>query len=188
MTDHTKKIFTCLDLEMNQPSGKIIQIGAVVGDVSSGKIIDKFMTYVNPDEPITEYITNLTGIKQIHIENAPNLNVAYELLKSFHMTNKSFVNPITWGGGDSVEIKQQLTEDEIALGSGWCFGRRWIDAKTIYQSYRIATKGQVQGGLGKALTRMGLKFEGRKHDALDDAANTFHIYCKLLDLFRSIDD
>ena len=96
-----------------------------------------------------------------------------------HERYVSFVNCITWGGGDSQELLGQLTANNPEF-TGWCFGRRWLDAKSIYVSYRLANGLPIQGGLAKSMTKVGLKFEGQKHNALDDSENTFRMYCTLL--------
>ena len=59
---------TCLDLELNQPSGKIIQIGAVVGDTDNGDILDRYRAYVDPGEPLQQFIIDLTGITEDDIK------------------------------------------------------------------------------------------------------------------------
>lgn len=189
------KIFTALDLEMNQPSGKIIQIGAVVGNILTGEIIDKFRLHVNPHEQlgfcndITKSITDLTGITQEEVDNAPDLEEAYKQLREFHKKHNSFINPITWGGGDAEEIRRQLpcpiNKTWVIESHSWPFGRRWIDVKTLYVSWRLQYGKPPVGGLAKAMTNVGLKFEGRKHDAESDALNTFRMYKRMLELFKS---
>lgn len=173
---------TCLDLELNQPSGKIVQIGAVVGDTQTGEIVDRIRIYVNPGEPIAEFITELCGITQDQInEHGVTLDEAYLLLKKFHKKS-NFVNPVTWGGGDSQEIYDQLSDD---VRKQWCFGRRWIDAKTVFVSQMIAHQNNVESsGLQKSMKKFGLNFIGRPHDAQDDAENTFIMYQYMLSSLR----
>jgi len=67
------EIFTSLDLEMAQPSKKIIQIGAVVGNIVTGEILEKLSIIVNPKEQLTEFIINLTGITQEDVNNGVTL-------------------------------------------------------------------------------------------------------------------
>ena len=129
-----KRNFLSLDLEMNQPSGKIIQIGAVVGDIITGDIVDRIRIYVNPNEPLLEYIVNLCGISQADVDSGDDLVSAYNKLKSFHQKHDCFMNPITWGGGDSDYLLNQLKEEDKDIK--WCFGRRWIDVKTIVFSHK----------------------------------------------------
>jgi len=175
-----KKNFLTLDLEMNQPSGKIIQIGAVAGDLS-GNIIDKISIYVNPYEVVSERIVKLCDIHQKDVDSGLSLHEAYLQLKNFHLKHDCFINPITWGGGDSELLRRQMNIDIEDLS--WCFGRRWIDAKTIFTSYQLANGLPIQGGLAKAMTKFGLFFSGRKHNAADDAENTFILYTHMLNSF-----
>lgn len=174
---------TVLDLEHNQPSGKICQIGAVVGDTKTGEISQRLRIYINPGEPIAQYITDLCGITQIQIDQeGVSLEKGYEQLKDFHRKHSEFMNPVTWGGGDSEVLHQQLGP---TVNDDWCFGRRWIDAKTLVVSQMIAKEDKIySGGLASAMKRFNLKFQGRKHDALDDAENTFKIYHHMLYLMR----
>lgn len=174
-------IVTVIDLEMNMPSGKIIQIGAVRGLTETGQITDKLNIYVNPGEPIGPYITKLTGITDDDVVNACSLEEAYIQLCEFH--KGAFINCMTWGGGDAHHLKKQLNP-EIFKQYPWPFGRRWIDAKTLYVAYRDANNKKVAGGLAKAMTKFGLRFDGRIHDALDDARNTFRIYIELIKRFK----
>ena len=173
---------TCLDLEMNQPSGKIIQIGAVIGDTSSGIISDRIRIYVNPGELLNPEIGNLCDISQENLDAGISLSDAYLQLKTFHK-NSDFINPVTWGGGDSQELYDQLDPN---IRENYCFGRRWIDAKTMAVTRMIAREDRVySGGLSSTMKRYGLKFQGRPHDAQTDAENTFRIYNHMLYLVRS---
>jgi inhibitor of KinA sporulation pathway (predicted exonuclease) len=177
------EIFTALDLEMNQPSKSIIQIGAVVGNITTGQILEKLSVFVNPNERINPEITKLTGITQQDVDNGVTLLEAYGKLKRMHENYGSFINSITWGGGDSQELLEQLKKNHPDF-EGWCFGRRWIDTKTLFVSWRFANGQPIQGGLARSMTKVGLQFQGRKHDARDDAFNTFLMYVKMLSLLK----
>lgn len=181
--------FISIDLEMNKPSGKIIQIGACIGDISTGNITDELSIIVNPLEPIDPFITELTGITQEQVDaEGILLEEAYTKLVDYFNLHKPFINSITWGGGDTVEIAKQVKElnSNVFESHPWPFGRRWIDTKTLFVSWRFSQGEPIQGGLAKSMTKVGLKFEGRKHNALDDAKNTFKMYCRMLKLFRPL--
>lgn len=169
--------FTSLDLELDQPSNKIIQVGAVIGNLETGEILEKVSYIINYPEKLNPFIVQLTSItdEMIATEGIP-LNDAYSQLRELHKKHNCFMNPITWGGGDSVELREQLTE-----GYGdWCFGRRWLDCKTLFVSMALGQGLKFQAGLAKAMTRSGLSFKGRKHWATDDALNTFVLYRHLV--------
>jgi inhibitor of KinA sporulation pathway (predicted exonuclease) len=171
-----------LDLELNKPSGSIIQIGSVVGNLASGKILEEYSAYINCGEILDPFIINLTGIKQENVDNGIGLYTAYGQLKDLHKKYECFRNCACWGGGDTLELKKQLhiTDDELFL-----FGRRWIDVKTIFIAYRWANGEGHQAGLAKALLKLGMQFEGTKHSAKDDARNTWYIFCELLRRFKN---
>ena len=190
MSDQSNKprpieIFTSLDLELNQPSKKIIQIGACIGNISTGQILEKFSVFVNPGEKISPFITDLTKITQEDANNGLTLEEAYRKLQKMHDNYGSFVNPITWGGGDSQELLEQLKQENPHF-EGWCFGRRWIDTKTLFVSWRFANRQPIQGGLARSMTKVGLNFQGQKHNALDDAVNTFRMYCVMLNKLKNL--
>lgn len=181
------EIFTSLDLELNQnPEGaKIIQIGAVVGNIYTGEILERLSVFINPHEELLPFIIQLTKITQEDVDNGVTLEEAYGLLRDMHKRHSSFCNPITWGGGDSAELLAQLKKENPSFRD-WCFGRRWIDTKTLYVTWRIANNKPPVGGLSKAMRNLGLQFKGHAHDATWDAENTFYTYVKLVKMMKSI--
>ena len=169
-------------MEYNQPSGTIIQVGVVVGNLKTGEILEKYCKHVYTEEIIDPYIIKLTGINQIDVQNGISLQDVYDDLKVLHTKYNCFRNAITWGGGDSEDLRNGVElNDEMFL-----FGRRWIDAKTLFVSHCFANNLKHQSGLSKSMNRLGMRFEGRKHNAMDDALNTFKIYRKLVTLLEKI--
>jgi hypothetical protein len=45
-----KELIVALDLELNQPSRRVVQIGAVLGNVRTGEVVSQFDVKVNPGE------------------------------------------------------------------------------------------------------------------------------------------
>lgn len=45
MRNVLKPPVVALDLEFTQPSKKIIQIGVVIGDITSGEVVNRFAAY-----------------------------------------------------------------------------------------------------------------------------------------------
>lgn len=169
-----------LDLELNQPSRKIIEIGVCFFNLESGEVLEKCSWYINPNEPINPYITDLTTITDEDvIKEGITLLEAYNELVAKYKKHNCFGNMLTWGGGDSEELKQELSQ----YGNiQWEFGRRWFDVKTLYQAFCMREGHKIQAGLAKALTRVGLQFKGTKHRAIDDAFNTYRMFSKLIKL------
>lgn len=183
-----------LDAEYNQPSRKCIQIGAAVYDVRNATLYGTFETFVNPGEPITPEITELTGITDKDVENAPSIIDAWYMLLAFHQKHKAFRNPLVWGSGvrnDSLAMYEEFSMASYALHVGKFgekdysvpenfMGFRVLDAKTLYQSIMLFENSSYAGGLAQSMKRLGLKFEGEKHRALVDAKNTFAIWYHLV--------
>ena len=63
-----KELLVSLGLELNQPSRRIIQIGAVVGNIRTGEIVSRFDSKVSPDEELSPAIAKLTKIKQEEVD------------------------------------------------------------------------------------------------------------------------
>jgi len=169
-----------LDLEFNQPSESIIQVGCVVGNLASGEILEEYSQHIKVDEVLAPFIIKLTGIKQNDVDNGISLQESYVRIKELHEKYECFRNCLTWGGGDSEALRERLKFDN----EYFVFGRRWLDAKTLFVSLRFAMGKAHQAGLAKALLKMGMTFQGKKHNACDDARNTFYIYRRLLEQFN----
>ncbi len=175
-----------VDLELTQPNQKIIQIGAVVFDPASGKLIETFNEYVNPGEEISPYITDLTGITNDHVKNAYDIKfnaVALSSLKARLEINKIGV---VWGAGLSNDIRKIY--DESGLENP--FSNRIIDVKAIYQMLANASGGDMKRdiGLKRACDFVGIGFNnnlGMEHNALGDAFNTMRLYLFLSRILKS---
>jgi len=175
------EIFTFIDLELAQPSRKLIQLGAVVGNIKTGQVLERLSVFVNPHEQLSEFIINLTGITQEQVDTGTTLEKMYEQLCSLHKKHGSYRNFVQWGSGDSECIREQMgLNGEVFIG-----GRRTIDVKTIFIAWRLSQGEKLQSGLAKSLVKLGLKFEGTKHNALSDAENTFRIFMALQKKFRA---
>ncbi len=168
------------DMEFEQPSQEIIQIGVCVGDTQiPGTMLATKVWYVLPrsGQPLSEFIIGLTGITQetMDREGIP-LEQAYAELCAMVKEEQVMLHPVVWGSGDCRALRAQLGLDN----ERFIFGRREVDAKTLYVSYCIANGLSYRAGLNKALIKLGLSFIGKKHDAEDDAWNTWRIYTELL--------
>ena len=169
-----------IDLEMNQPSNKIIQVGWTCGDPLTGRTYAIEGRYIYLDEPLDPMISNLCGIQQETLNKSSTLQNTYsDLLKDWNKYECS-VTTLAWSKGDLALLRKQLSDD-----MGWPFGQHYIDAKNLYQSWKLKQNPiHLKGGLARAMVRLGLQFEGRKHNAKDDAYNTFRIYHRLLQEFK----
>lgn len=183
--------YLALDLEMNQPSGKIIEIGISIGSRNTPKkdFINRYWI-IDPQEPIAEHITTLTGIDDNRIKNE-SVPVAQAIteLKELIEEYKPFVNPVVWGQGDADLLLSLIKENNIEFPY---FGRRTIDVKTIHVFMNMSKGKSHSGGLSSVMGQYKLQFIGNKHSASDDAYNTlllyFHLLTKQQKLFTLLDD
>jgi inhibitor of KinA sporulation pathway (predicted exonuclease) len=169
-----------LDLEMAQPSQKIIQVGWTIGDPLTGRTYAIEGRYVFLDEDLDNLVSNLCGISQDTLNSAGSLSDAYFDMLQDALKYECSNTTLAWSKGDLSLLRKQLPT-EVA----WPFGQHYIDAKNLYQSWKLKSGADhLKGGLARAMTKLGMKFEGRKHNARDDAYNTFRIYHRLLQEFK----
>ena len=176
--------YLALDLELNNapdgltPNPSIIQVGVAIGSarqLPSDWIVKKWFVKVN--EPIYTFITELTGITTEDVQNGlQHYDIANELNKLIK-DNNTFVNPVTWGGGDSTELKADFERWGVEVKN---FGRRWIDGKTWYVLHMITKGKKPAGGLSSALGEYKMHFEGTPHRADVDAYNTLRLFFQIL--------
>lgn len=166
-----------VDLEMNQPSGKIIQIGAVCFQPDKGALIETFDRLIDPGEPIAREISELTGIKDEDVEGKPLITEGAREFSDFK--HRLQINPIgvVWGAGKSNDVRRIFEE----AGMESPFKNRIIDVKGVFQMLANASGAKMRQkvGLAKACEIFGLGWDskfGEPHHALADAFNTMRVY------------
>ena len=91
--DLSQTTFVVLDLETSGASPKtgsaITEIGAV--KVCGGHVLGTFKTFVNPGTPLPPFITELTGITDAMLIDAPTIESVLPLLFEFLGSDKSTV-------------------------------------------------------------------------------------------------
>lgn len=160
---------------MNQPSQKIIQIGAVALHINSEhmEFSSQFTAYVNPREPLDPFIADLCGVNQETLDRA----------KPFHEVVNDFDE---W-------IKEHGCHLAIAWGGDWhwlqdqaqcTLVRKILDLKAMYSLLTSDQPAKKQSrGLRGAIEHSGLHFEGIQHDALMDAINTSWLLIHMIERY-----
>lgn len=171
--------YIILDLEMEQPSDEIIEIGYVVGD-KMGRIFENESIYVKIEQPLSPYISELTGISD---ETLATFGIhKHEVAAKFNdIIQRHKVNPkaLTWGAGDVRLLLQQYPE--ILLHN------RYLDMKTLFQVEAIANNKTMKKGLFAAATLLNIPQEERKaHSAKDDAYITYLVFVHYVNKFNNI--
>lgn len=179
-----------VDLEMNNIrrrsearkicTNEIIEIGASMLDENLWEI-GKFQLYVKPEynDVIVPKISRLTGITNEMVANAPTFSVAFKQFTNWCLDIKDDVKIYAWSNTDYSQVmkeiqlkKYKLSEEEHDL-----LDHGWTD---FQNEFDIHLGFERQISLKLALDMAGIDFNGRQHDALDDARNT----AKLLRVFK----
>jgi len=148
---------------------EIIEIGAVIA-TARGHIQREFQTFVNPRlHPITAFCTELTTIRPEDVAAAPDFASAIRELERF-MGGDPLVF-CSWGAYDRNQFRRQARRHGLQLN--------WIAPHLNLKERFAAQQGCRRRGLGSALARLGLQFEGTAHRGIDDARNTARLlpYC-----------
>lgn len=171
--------FVALDLEFNQPSQRIIQVGLSVGRRREpSSLYRRYQWIVNPGEPINPQIEQLTGIGDVDVADGMTLaEMSQAMLAVLALEGPYHLNPVVWGDGDTQALRMAFQ----AAGAPFPFGRRSVDVKTWHTYLCFAQGNSAQGGLGTVMRRYGLPFEGDAHRADVDALNTLRLFNALLD-------
>lgn len=172
---HVDADYVVFDIETTGFSplyNKIIEIGAV--KVSGGRIVDKFSTFVNPDEPVPYRIEQLTGINDNMVMDAPHIEEILPEFLEFSRDcvmvahNADFDMSFIISEGKKLGINTQYTiVDTVALA------RMLLPQLNKYKLDTVA----------KALN---VSLENH-HRAVDDAGCTAEIFVKFIKQLKDRD-
>ena len=177
-----------LDLEMNQPSGRIIQIGAVLCDYKAKRIVDEFNQYclLPKEETLDPFIAKLCGIEEVLLkETGVELADAAAAFWQWLENCKCGFHLGAWGS-DVYELKKQSQQ----LGVSVPTRLKSLNIKEMGVLWRMAKGGKSKGGLLNTMTLFGLPFDGRQHCALADSKNTASLvfkWCKMQESYLAIE-
>jgi inhibitor of KinA sporulation pathway (predicted exonuclease) len=159
-----------------EPPMEIIEMGCVLADAETLKKVSEFQTFVRPVRTTTlsDFCMFLTTIRQEDVDRAPEFPEALTVWMRWldGLVQRSEVTFASWGRYDY----NQLTQDCQYHGVKFPFWTEHTNLKTAVAE----KKGWKPQGVGKALRRLGLEFEGTAHRGLDDAKNILRIAQKVL--------
>ena len=159
-----------LDIEttgLDPNSDAIIEIGAVK---FNGKRIEaEFSSLVNPRKPINAFITDLTGISNSMVQNAPLL---IDLLPKVI----DFI-------GDCIVVGHNVSFD---LSFFYKYGAlKNNPALDTYELASVLLPGAPRYGLGSLANQLGVGLQNA-HRALDDARATQAVFNRLIDILAEL--
>ncbi|KAJ3319709.1 ERI1 exoribonuclease 3 [Boothiomyces sp. JEL0866] len=158
---------------------EIIEFPIVVVDVATLKVVDEFHTYVKPTTQLLPFCTELTGITQDQVENAPSLSQVLPQAEAFakKFPHSVFVTCGDWDLKTMLRVqteRESLFRDEIF--------QQWVNVKFAFNDTMADSKRKQNRAKGMAgmLNALGLDLVGRHHSGIDDARNIAKIAVELI--------
>ena len=159
--------FVCFDLEttgVNKGEDAITEIAASL--VHGDTIIDNFHTYVNPERPIPPFITELTGITNAMVQNAPRAPEAVRAFLEF--------------AGDRIVVAHNASFDtgfiaEVCRKEGIPYEPTYVDTVEMARSLMPDMEHHRLNNVAEALKLPKFKH----HTASDDAKTLALIFIRL---------
>lgn len=175
-----------VDLELNQPSNSVIQIGAITVDLRSCRVLSRFDQFcaLPEGEVLSEFITELTGITGPQVDSNSTPHYKFGLTQFWKYVADSQCRVVSAWGTDV----DQLIRDADQLGIERPRRIRRLDIKSMFSVLKCGLpSSRVRGGLRETLETLGLEFTGRQHNALTDSLNTAKllIYARELQYLHS---
>lgn len=151
----------------------IVQIGAVIvnEDLSMG---NTFKSYVKPKSEYRDAkAMQINGISEATLAEAPELEEAMDKLWRFAINGTCTTQPSLAAWGPTFDFSFIMAVcHKYGIEARYNF--RPIDLKTIAW-WEFAHMGTTSNGVAGYLKKVGLEFEGEKHDALSDIVNTVRL-------------
>lgn len=141
---------------------EVIEFGAVRLDPAGDR---EFASFVRPSrEPeLSEFCTELTGIRQPDVDGAPLFPEAFAAFAAW--VDEEPPPLACWGAWDDGQLRRQCREHGLGVPP-------WLAAPAINLKLRFAAHHDGQRmGMKRALRLLDLPLEGAHHRALDDARN-----------------
>lgn len=151
---------------------EIIQIGAVKLD-SNYQLTDRFSLNVRPElNQIMPHITNLTGIRQEDVDDAPLLKEAIDIFARWIEEGAEKegrkIRIYAWSNSDWRQFSGECRLKELEIPS--CFNR-WMDFQRVYTRLMGLSR-RSPLSLTNALGASEGTFSGSQHSAVADAENS----------------
>lgn len=161
---------TCSDKdEFPKNEMEIIEIGALTLDRIDLLKLNEFDAFIKPvlNPNLTDFCKKLTSIRQEDVNSAKKFP---EVIKEFNVWLSQYNNPVfcSWGNYDKNQLKQDCNYHNIA----YPFNEEHINLKELFSKRQNLKK---RLGVGKALKRAGIEFEGTPHRGIDDVRNIYKL-------------
>ena len=148
---------------------EIIEIGALMQNAHDFEVVSEFQTFVRPvrNPRLTPFCTKLTSITQADVDAAPEFRTA---LETFGTWMAGFDDALfcSWGNYDRTQFQRDCRFHDLA----YPFHTEHLNLSAEFsRSLNLRKK----FGIGRALRRLRLTFEGTPHRGIDDVRNIARI-------------
>jgi 3'-5' exoribonuclease 1 len=171
------RLYLVIDLEATTDDGtddaravprdemETIEIGAVLLRANTLAVEAEFQTFVRPvrHPVLTRFCTELTGITQAMLADAPMFPEAMEALRRTMLAGRWGVVWGSWGLFDDTQLRRDCAFHVLDYPMP-----EHLNLKNVFSAAQGRRK---RCGMAKALHLCGLDLVGAHHRALDDAKN-----------------
>ncbi len=168
--------YVVFDIEttgLSKEKETITEIGAV--KVEQGQIVDRFSTFVNPQRPISKEITDLTGITDDMVENAPTIAEVLPQFLAFCKDTVLVAHNANFDMGFIRVAAERASMEELE--------HTVVDTLELS---RALLPDLTKHKLNIVCERLGVVLDGH-HRAVNDAEATAEIFLKFLDMLAEKD-
>jgi inhibitor of KinA sporulation pathway (predicted exonuclease) len=146
---------------------EIIQVGYTFINPLTLELSDPFEIIIRPQRSrISEYCTNLTGLTWERVKSG----IPYQDAMKYFMRTAG-TRSCVWAGWGLED--QDFIQQSSDFGAIYPFGANYINLQDLHW---ILLGKNIKPSLKRSVEELGLTFEGRWHDAKDDAYNTARIF------------
>ena len=152
---------------------EIIEIGAVRVSSITGEIDSEFGAFVRPvrNPLLTDFCRELTSISQGEVQGADDFPTVLRRFSSWMAEHPDY-DFCSWGDYDKKQFVRDCQFHDVPYPfSG--------DHRNLKAEFSSLTGSKKRFGLGGALRKLGLEFEGTAHRGIDDARNIARVYSHL---------
>ena len=166
------KYYLIIDLEatccakriITKEKMEIIEIGAVMVEAKSLKVVDEYETFIKPilNPTLTTFCKTLTTITQDDVNEAMGYKEAMRDFKKWYSKYDDFLF-CSWGDYDKIQFKLDCRLHDIEFP----FSDEHLNIKKEFAK----VQGVKPCGLDMALAHVNLELVGTHHRGIDDARN-----------------
>lgn len=164
--------YSVFDFETTGTSAKldkVIEIG--IARIKNGKIVDTFSSFINPGRPVPFFITQLTGITNSDVQDAPYFDEVFPKIKEFIDDSVLTAHNLQF---DYSFLKHECANSELELPKNDAICTLRL-ARRLYPQFSSKS-------LGNLVKQLHIKHRG-VHRGLGDATATAKI---LLRMFKPL--